>query len=195
MSALPKVRLTEAEYLDIERKAEFKSEFFRGEMFAMAVASREHNYVKENLVGELYARLKGTPCRSLSGDQRVKVSATGLYTYPDVVIVCGKAEYDSIDRDALINPVVIIEILSPSTEKYDRGAKFRQYQQLGSVKEYVLVSQEVPVCESFVRQADGTWNLTTVTDLKADFEFSTVKVRIPMADIYNGVDFTYPLPT
>jgi len=195
MSAIPKLRLTETEYLAIESKADFKSEFYRGEMFAMAGASREHNYVKENLVVEIGSRLRGTLCRTLSGDQRLKVSATGFYTYPDIVIVCGKPEYDSIDRDSLINPVVVIEILSPSPEKYDRGAKFRQYQQLESVKEYVLVSQEVAVCESFVRQAYGTWNLTIVTDLQADFEISSVKVRIPMADIYNGVDFSYPQPT
>jgi len=190
MSAIPRRRLTEAEYLAIERDAEFKSEFFQGEMFARAGASREHNYVKENLIVEIGRRLLGTPCRTFSGDQRVKVSATGLYTYPNIVIVCGKPEYDLIDRDTLLNPVVVIEVLSPSTEKYDRGAKFRQFHQLKSVKEYALVSQEVAVCERFVRQGDGSWVLTTVTDLKAEFEFSTVSVRIPMADIYSGVDFS-----
>lgn len=189
MSAIPRTMLTEADYLAIERKAEFKSEFYRGEMFAMAGASREHNVVKENLIGELYARLKGTPCRSFSSDQRVKVQATGLYTYPDIVIVCGNAEYDSVDRDSLINPNAVIQVLSPSTETYDRGAKFRQYQRLASVKEYILVSQEEALCERFVRQADGTWVLTVITGLGGELSLTTAPVRIPLTDIYNGVEF------
>ena len=189
MSAVPIPKLTEAEYLAIERKADFKSEFYRGEMFAMADASRERNTVKENLIGEIYTCLKRSPCRSFSSDQRVKIQATGLYTYPDIVIVCGKPEYDSVDRDSLINPDAIIEVLSPSTETYDRGAKFRQYQQLPSVKEYILVSQNEPLCERFVRQTDGTWVLTIITGLAGELAFTTVPVRVPLADIYNGVLF------
>ena len=108
MSAVPKRKLTEAEYLAIERAAEFKSEFYNGEMFAMAGASREHNRVKENLVIELGARLKGGPCQTYSSDQRVVVGATGLYTYPDIVILCGPGAYDPADRDTLTNPTAII---------------------------------------------------------------------------------------
>src|SRR5688500_15943172 len=165
MSAVPKPKLTVAEYLARERAAEFKSEYYRGETFAMAGASRQHNTAKENLIGELFTRLKGSPCRTFSSDQRVKVPVTGLYTYPDIVIVCGKPEYDPLDPDTLVNPVAVIEVLSPATETYDRGAKFRQYQQLPSVQEYVLVSQNEPVVERFVRQNDGTWVLTVVTGL------------------------------
>lgn len=189
MSAVPKIKLTEAEYLGVERAADFKSEFYRGEMFAMAGASREHNAVKENLIVELGARMKGTPCRTFSSDQRVKVQPTGLYTYPDIVIVCGKAEYDPLDRDTLINPTAIVEVLSPSTENYDRGAKFRQYQQLASVKEYILVSQEEPLCERFVRQTDGTWVLTVISGLTGELALATAPVRIPMAEVYSGVEF------
>ena len=189
VSAVPKKRLTPSEYLTGERKAEFKSEYYRGETFAMAGASRQHNRAKENLAGELYTRLKGSPCQTFSSDQRVKVSATGLYTYPDIVIVCGKPEYDLDDEDTLLNPVAIIEILSPTTESDDRGAKFRQYQQLASMQEYVLVSQEEPVVERFVRQSDGTWVLTVVADLGSEVVFATVPVHIAMADIYNGVEF------
>lgn len=190
MSAVPKPKLTEAEYLARERRAEFKSEFYRGETFAMAGASREHNTVKENLIVELGARLKGTPCRTYSSDQRVKVSATGLYTYPDIVVVCGRAEFE--DQDNLLNPVAIIEVLSPATETSDRGAKFRQYQQLPSVQEYVLVSQDEPVVERFVRQPDGTWVLTTWTGLGAEVAFHTVAARIPLADVYRDVEFPDP---
>src|SRR4051794_31322851 len=120
MTAVPREKLTPAEYLTIERKAEVKSEYLNGEMFAMAGASPAHNVIKENLIGELYSRLKGGPCRSYSSDQRVKVSATGLYTYPDIMIVCGPPEFDDEDPNTLLNPQVIIEVLSESTADYDR---------------------------------------------------------------------------
>ena len=189
MSALPRPKLTVAEYLARGRTAEFKSEYYRGETFAMAGASTQHVSVAVNMLGELHARLKGSPCKVVSNDQWVKVSATGLYTYPDAAIVCGKAEYDSVDPDTLLNPVVIIEVLSPSTENYDRGAKFRQYQQIPSLKEYVLVSQDEPLIERFVRQPDESWNLTILSGLTGDLVFATVPARIPLADIYTGVEF------
>ncbi len=118
MSAVAKRKLSAAEYLAIEQRAEFKSEFFNGEMFAMDRASREHNRVKENLVGEVGIRLKGGPCQTYSSDQRVLVEATGLYTYPDVIILCGSGIYDPADRDTLTNPTALIEVLSPSTERF-----------------------------------------------------------------------------
>jgi Uma2 family endonuclease len=192
MAAVSKPKLTPAEYLARERKAEFKSEYYRGETFAMAGTSRQHNRAKENLIGELYTKLKGTPCQTSSSDQRVKVSATGLYTYPHIVIVCGKAEYDPDDEDTLLNPTAIIEVLSPGTERYDRGAKFRQYQQLPSLREYVLVSQDEPVVERFVRQADDTWLLTTVAGLTGEVAFATVPARVEMADVFQGVEFPPP---
>jgi Uma2 family endonuclease len=189
MSAIPKIKLTPAEYLTRERAAEFKSEYYRGEMFAMAGASKERVSAAVNLIGELHNRLKGGPCKVVSSDQRVTVSATGLYTYPDAAIVGGKAEYDPIDPNTLLNPVAIIEVLSPSIENYDRGAKFRQYQQIPSFKEYILVSQDEPVVERFVRQADDTWVLTVLTGLAGELAFATVPARIPIADIYAGVEF------
>jgi Uma2 family endonuclease len=189
VSAIPKTKLTPAEYLARERKAEFKSEYYRGETFAMAGASRHHNGVKENLIVEIGIQLKGGPCRTFSSDQRVHVPATGLYTYPDIVIVCGTPEYDPADEDSLINPVAIVEVLSPSTEKYDRGAKFRQYQQLPSVKEYVLVSQEEPLVERYVRGSNGAWEYTAVAGVGGELAFASVPARVPLADIYNGVEF------
>jgi Uma2 family endonuclease len=188
MSALPKRRWTVAEYLAYERTAEQRHEFFNGELFAMAGASREHNTAKDNWIGELYARLKGGPCRTFSSDQRVKVDRTGLYTYPDIVIVCGKLEFDPDDRDTLLNPQVIIEILSPSTEGYDRGAKFRHFQKLPSVNEFVLVSQDKMQVERFVRQPDDSWLLTTFDDPAGEFALTTVPVRVPLADLYRGVE-------
>src|SRR5919199_1130147 len=135
MSAVPKTRLTPEQYLAIERKAEFKSEYYNGEMFAMAGASEPHNRIKDNLIGELHARLKVSACHSYSSDMRVKVSRTGLYTYPDIVIICGKPELEDAHGDTLLNPQVIIEVLSDSTEKYDRGKKFRHYKQIESLRE------------------------------------------------------------
>lgn len=196
MSAIPKKkRLTEDEYLVIERDAEFKSEFFNGEMFAMAGASRQHNNLQSNLQGELFARLKSGKCRVYGSDARVKVKRTGLYTYTDVVIACHPEFEQKLGLDILVNPQVIFEILSKSTEGYDRGTKFQQFQRLPSVKEYVLVSQDRMVIERYVRQADETWVLKTFDNLDGQFSLATVKVRIPMADIYRGVELSEePLP-
>jgi Uma2 family endonuclease len=199
MTAVPKRKLTEAEYLEIERAAEFKSEFFNGEMFpmqgpggplGMAGATFAHNAVKENLSNALGNVLRGGPCRTLSSGMKVKVPATGLYTYPDILVVCGQPQFpDEKSTDVLLNPAVIVEVLSPATEKYDRGAKFRQYQQLPSLKEYILVAQDESVCERFVRQADNSWLLTTVTGLESHLAFATVDASVPLAEIYFGVTF------
>jgi Uma2 family endonuclease len=192
MSAAPKTKLTPAEYLAIERKAEFKSEYYRGEMFAMAGASRQHCFVKDNIVGELHQQLKSTACRSLSSDMRVKVNPTGLYTYPDIAIICGEPEFEDKQVDTLLNPRSIIEILSDSTEKYDRGTKFEHYRQIPSLLEYVLVSQERPLVERFVRQADGSWNVTEFSGLDATLEFTSVPSKVALAEIYRGVEFPEP---
>ena len=190
MSAIAKKKLTEAEYLAIERAAEFRSEFYNGEMFAMAGAKFPHNRIKDNLAGQIYAQLAGGPCYPLVSDMRVKVVKTGLQTYPDILIVCGEPEFpDAETTDVLLNPSAIVEVLSPSTEKYDRGSKFRQYQQIETLKEIVLVAQDEPVIERFVRQEDESWALTATTGLDGVFAFGTVPVRVPLAVIYAGVTF------
>lgn len=189
MSAAPKRKLTAAEYLAIERAAPHKSEFYAGEMFAMAGASREHNTVNENLSTEIGSRLKGGPCRTFSRDQRVMVDRTGLYTYPDLVIVCGPPEYDPEDRDTLVNPRVVVEVLSPSTERYDRTTKFLHYRQIPSVEEYVLVAQDEPWCERYVRQPDGAWAQVPFVGLDAALELKSVPVAVPLRDVYAGVTF------
>jgi len=194
MSALPKTKkLTVAEYLAIERQAEFKSEFFDGEMFAMAGASRHHNIVNENLSGELFSRLKGGPCRTLSRDQRLKIDRTGLYCYPDLVIVCGPPEYAAEDPDTLVNPLVVVEVLSDSTERYDRTTKFRHYQQLPSVQEYILVAQDEPLCERFYRR-DNEWVVDSFVGLDATLELKSLLVQVPLAEIYAGVKFPETMP-
>ena len=192
MPALPKSKLTVAEYLAIERKADFKSEFFDGQIYAMAGANRHHNIVNENLSTEIGGLLKGTHCRTLSRDQRVQIGRTGLYCYPDLIIVCGPPEYAQEDPDTLVNPRVIVEVLSDSTELYDRTTKFRHYQQLPSVMEYVMVSQHEPMCERFTRSADGSWALVAFVGLDAKLELTSVPVQVPLADIYAGITFPGP---
>jgi Uma2 family endonuclease len=190
MSAVSRQKLTASDYLAAERRAESRSEFFDGEVFAMAGGSRERNRIKENLVGELYSQLKGSACQTYSSDQRVLVEATGLYTYPDVVVLSGPGVYDPVDRDTLTNPVALIEVLSASTERYDSGAKFCSYQQILSLSEYVLVAQDEAVCERYVRQSDGSWALVSFVGLNAILALTSVQARIPLADIYAGVAFT-----
>ncbi len=192
MTAVRKLKLTPRQYLDLEQKAEFKSEFFAGEMFAMAGATPPHNFIRENLSVRIGMRLLDGPCRTLSSYQRVLVERTGLYTYPDLLIVCGKPDFAIEDPNSLVNPVAIFEVLSPSTEKYDRGAKFRNYQQIPSLKEYVLVAQDEPVIQRFVRRDDGSWGLIFFVGLEAEMLLHSVPVRVPLAEIYNGVEFPDP---
>ncbi len=188
MSALPKPsRLTAAEYLAVENAADFRSEFYDGEMFLMAGASPPHNYVKDNLNGELYLRLRGTPCRTASSDQRVRVPS-GLYTYPDIVVVCGRPEYDPLDPNTLANPAVVVEVLSPGTETYDRGVKLRHYQRIESLREVVLASQDRMLVEVYARQPDGRWLHTAFDDPAGELEVPSLAVRVPLADVYRGVE-------
>ncbi len=187
MSAALQSKLSASEYLEMERRADFKSEFFNGQIVARARCSIEHNAIKDNLVMELLSRLKGGPCRTYSSDQRVLVEATGLYTYPDIIVLCGQGTYDPLDRDTLTNPTAIIEVLSPSTERYDRGAKFRNYQQIPSMVEYVLVAQDEAVCDRYVRQSDGSWALVSFVGLTATLAFTSVSASVPLSDIYSGV--------
>lgn len=189
MSAVPKTKLTEAEYLAKERQAEFKSEFYRGEMFAMSGASREHILIAGNSAREIGNQFKGRCCEVYSNDMRVKVSATGLYTYPDVVIVCGEPEFFDAEVDTLLNPTVLIEVLSPTTESYDRGAKAEQYRRIPSLREHVLIAQDRPHVEVLIRQADGSWLLRETSDLDQVVNLPSVSVNLPMREIYDRITF------
>ncbi|MBX9578756.1 MAG: Uma2 family endonuclease [Gemmataceae bacterium] len=190
MSAVPKPhKLTEEEYLARDRAAGVKSEFYDGVMYAMAGAKLPHNRIKDNLARHLNNRLDGGPCFAVTSDMRVKVSRPGPYVYPDVVVVCGDPEYAGDREDILVNPVVLVEVLSESTEKYDRTTKRRQYKRIRSVREYVLVGYDEPVVERYARQADGTWAHEEVTGLDAEYAFAAVPARVRLADIYAGVTF------
>lgn len=202
MSAKPQTPLmTVAEYLAHERAAEYKSDYIDGRLYpvhdpyrrgdpkAMAGASREHNTVQSNLFGELFTRLKACGCRVCGSDQRVRVSPTGRYNYPDIVIVCEPPQYADDDRDAIVNAQVVIEVLSDSTRRYDRGLKFAGYRLQPSIREVVFVEQDEPSVERFVRQPDGTWSHVVFTGLAADLEFATIPAKVPMADVYRDVTF------
>ncbi len=143
MSLQLKPFLTPQDYLALERQAETKSEYYAGEVFAMAGASRKHNTIVTNLAYLLVGQLKGRSCEVYNSDMRVKVSATGLYTYPDLVVVCGKPRFDDDQEDTLLNPTVIIEVLSKSTEAYDRSEKFAQYRALELMADYLLIAQDI----------------------------------------------------
>lgn len=188
--------ISEEEYLAIERVAEWKSEYYAGEMFAMVGTSISHTRIVANLIFELMSRFRGGPCEAFSTDLRLRVDATGLYTYPDVMVVCGGPE--SIDgvMDTITNPTLIIEVLSPSTENYDRGAKFDQYRRLPSFKEYVLVAQDRPSVETYLRSAEGTdWRYQATTELEGVAKFASIGCEIQLADIYRRVEFPEQAPS
>jgi Uma2 family endonuclease len=189
MSALPEPYITPEAYLEAELAAETKHGYYGGQVFAMAGASLEHNQVTRNIGGQLYPQLRGGPCQFFLGDLRVKVEETGLYTYPDVVAVCGEIRRDPLNRDTLTNPTLIIEVLSPSTEDYDRGRKFMQYRKIESLKEYILVSQDKPWVEHFTRQPDGRWILAEVGGMEDSLKLSSVGAEIQLSDIYENVEF------
>ena len=185
----PKARITPEEYLALERKSETRSEYFDGEMFAMTGAQREHNRITVNLTAELHNQFADRPCEVFSIDMRTKVSATGLYTYPDVAVVCGEPEFEDDYVDTLINPQVIIEVLSESTESYDRGEKFSHYRAIDSLREYLLVSQTECRVERYVRQDDGNWIYSESTDPNSSIELTSIACRLPLSRMYHKVDF------
>jgi Uma2 family endonuclease len=189
MSTQPKTFLTPEQYLEIERKAEYKSEYFDGEMFAMAGAREAHNLIVGNLFAQIHAHLRSGPCRVYSNDMRVRVSATGLYTYPDVLVACEVPQFLDEERDTLLNPTLIAEVLSPSTEAYDRGRKFGHYRSIESLAEYLLVSSERAGAELFTRRADGGWLLTAAGDLHDTLQLSASGCRLALADLYEKVEF------
>jgi Uma2 family endonuclease len=194
MSTATVPRYTAAEYLAFERASDEKHEFFNGELFAMAGGTRNHSRIAANLIRAFGNVLADGPCSVNTGDLRI-ACPTGLYTYPDLSIDCGRPQMLDAVRDTLLNPVVIVEILSPSTERYDRTTKFDHYRTIPSLREYVLVSQDAPRVEHFARD-DGTggWRLTTVTDLGETVQFPALACGLAMADVYLKVEFAPDSP-
>jgi Uma2 family endonuclease len=187
VSTQPKRRITPEEYLEIERKAETKSEYFDGEMFSMAGATLEHNRIATNITIELGIQLRDRPCEIFALDLRTRVNPTGLYTYPDIAGVCGEALIE--DFDNLVNPILLIEVLSTSTESYDRGKKFAHYRSLTSLREYVLVSQYEYRIEKFMLNEAGVWIYTECADLSGSVELASISCQLSLSRVYDKVDF------
>jgi Uma2 family endonuclease len=188
MSTLPKRSLfTPEEYLEIERKAEFKSEYFNGEIFAMAGASRPHNRIVSNIIRTLDTQLLKRDCNIYPSDMRVKIKKIGKYTYPDVVVTCGKETFEDDHVDTLLNPVVIFEILSDSTEAYDRGKKFQHYQFIDSLAEYILITQDAIRVEQYVRQNDKTWVYDGYQNIDDIVKLDSVGCELSLKELYVNV--------
>lgn len=177
------------EYLALERQAEFKSEYAYGQVYAMAGGSPEHNLVVGNLLTTLNIRLRQRPCLVFNSDLKVRVPSSLKYHYPDVTVVCEKPRFADDKRDVLLNPLLLIEVLSPTTAAYDRGKKFQSYQEIPSFREYWLVAQDEPVIERFVKQADGNWLYTKVAGLDASIEALTLGCQITLQDVYAKVEW------
>jgi Uma2 family endonuclease len=188
MASQRKNLVSPEEYLAIERKSEIKHEYFAGEMFAMAGASRRHNRIVTNLVATLDNQLRSRPCNVYSNDMRVKVRSTGLFTYPGVVVTCGEERFADEEDDVLLNPVVIIEVLSDSTEAYDRGKKFENYQNVESLKEYLLVSQHSRRVEQFVRQDSKNWVYSEIHEPGESIKLQSIECELSLEDIYLKVE-------
>jgi Uma2 family endonuclease len=176
--------MTQEEYLAAERQAETKSEYFVGEVYAMSGASEEHNLIVTNLIAALATQVRGGPCRVYPSDMRVKVEAGGLYTYPDVGVVCGKSRLEDEHFDTMLNPTVLIEVLSPSTEHWDKGQKAELYRRLSSLRELLLVAQDKPEVLRYHRQSERDWLLTEFRGLDQKVELPSIGCTLALADIY-----------
>ena len=189
MSTVPKHFITPEEYLHRERQAEHRSEYYRGEMFAMAGASANHNWIVLNIGSHLREQLKSKPCRVYPSDLKLRVEATGLFTYPDLSIVCGEPRLESDHGDVLLNPVVLVEVLSDSTEAYDRGKKFEHYRTIPSLQHYVLITQDRHSIDCFTRSNGESWNLTSCKGLSGKITLEAIECELLGSEVYDKVVF------
>lgn len=185
--------LSPEEYLAIEREAETKSEYVDGVVYAMTGASLNHITVVTNLTIALGIQLRGRPCLVLSNEMKVRMPDSRKFFYPDVSVVCGEPQFHDERTDVILNPVLIIEVLSKSTEAFDRGGKFHAYQKLGSLREYLLVAQDRPAIEQFVRQADETWTYRAVIGRESSLSLPSVECTLGLGDVYDKVEWEQSL--
>jgi Uma2 family endonuclease len=187
MTSEPKRRYSVEDYLALERQAERKSEYLDGEIFAMAGTSRKHGLVAGNVFAALHAQLRDRECEAFTADMRVRIPATDLFTYPDIVVVCGEPRFDDEELDILLNPTLIVEVLSPTTADYDRGTKFAHYRTLPSLREYLLLAQDRVHAEHWLRQEAGSWLFTETDDASATLGLPSIGCRLPLAEAYAKV--------
>ncbi len=182
-------RITVAEYVARERDSLEKHEYYRGEVFTMAGATPRHNVIVLNVAVKLYQHLEGKPCRPYGSDQRIRIEEADLSTYPDVSVICGKMELSPADTIAATNPVVVFEVLSKSTESYDRGPKFELYQQAPTLRQYVIVEQASAKIVSYERDEDGTWRYKLLVGMEQTLELPAIGCRLALAEVYRDVEF------
>jgi Uma2 family endonuclease len=183
MTAIQKPYLSEKEYLQEERKASFKSEYYKGEVFAMSGASKEHNKITGALIGQLFGHLKDKSCSVMPSDIRIYNPLNTLYTYPDVVVSCEDEKYSDEEFDTLLNPTIVIEVLSKTTQDYDRGTKFALYRSIPSLKNYMLISSLEHSIEVYTRDGEQ-WILTTATGKEDELYLSAIDYRFKLKDMY-----------
>nr|WP_315199468.1 Uma2 family endonuclease [uncultured Flavobacterium sp.] len=185
---LPEVQyISEKEYLDAERLALEKHEYYKGEVFAMGGASIAHNKIAINCTVDISNKLKGKKCQPFGSDLRIHIPKNTLFTYPDISIICGDIETTDDKFDTITNPSVIIEILSPSTRNYDKGEKFTLYREIDSLQEYILIDSERILVEKFIRNSDNSWQLTEYKSIEQSFSIATVAIEMQLLDIYEGL--------
>lgn len=191
MCALPSHHheMTEAEYLAFERASDVKHEYIAGEVFAMVGASEAHNLITGSTYAAIYVQLRGRSCKVYPSDMKVRTPGTGTYAYPDITIVCGESRLADDERDVLLNPTVIIEVLSPSTERFDRGKKFRLYREIPSLQEYILIAQDEAQVERYVRQESEIWQFSAAHGLDAEVDLTSIGCKLRLAEVYEQIDF------
>lgn len=194
MSAHPQPRLTPEQYLEIERAAEFKSEYYDGHMYAMAGGSYNHARIIARLTAELNLKLRGRQCQAVSSDLRLRVMPNGIITYPDVMVIYGEPKFTDDKPDTIVNPTFLAEVLSPSTESYDRGFKASQFRLIESLQEHALISQSEPRVQVFRRQPEGDWLFSEFAGLHAVCRFHSLDCTIALAELYEKIEFEDNLP-
>lgn len=183
---------TVEEYLTLEETADYRSEYYQGEILAMAGGSANHNRIAGNFLTALNITFEGGPCEAFISDLRLLVKRNELYTYPDVMAVCGQLKFAAKRSDTITNPVLIVEVLSDSTEGYDRGKKFEFYRMIPTLQHYLLVAQDRVHLEYFYKMADGRWALQEFNELQETLKIASLALEIPLSRIYNRVDFETP---
>jgi Uma2 family endonuclease len=190
MSTAPVRRFTVEEYLAMERTATYRSQYYRGEIFAMPGGTKRHGFIEANTIGTLIEQLKGYPCRVLPSDTKVMVSATGLITYPDAIVICDEDELIDDEDCVILNPVVVVEVLSPSTESFDRGEKSRHYRLIESLQEYVLIAQNRRHIERYARQPNGDWMLTEASEAGQSVRLDSIQCELRVEVVYDKLRFS-----
>jgi Uma2 family endonuclease len=184
----PEPYVTPEEYLERERAAKVKSEYYDGRIYTMSGASRQHVRITVNTLASFHRQLRGRPCDAYSSDMRLNVSATGLYTYPDVAALCGEPRFVDDAFDTLLNPAVLVEVLSDSTEAYDRGRKFEHYRRIDTLRDYLLVAQDRVHVEHRALDADGRWTIAELSLLEDVVELPSIECTLLLADLYERVE-------